>query len=173
MLGDHSETIQIEYDPARISYGDLLVVFWNSHNPAVPAWSHQYKSAIFYHNDEQQRQAFESRDRLEVERGSTIYTEIVPAATFYLAEDYHQKYYLQQYRALANEYRVIYPDILDFINSTAVARVNGYVGGYGTTETLQKELESLGLSPEGVSRILELEERGVAPACPVPFVESG
>ncbi len=125
-------------------------------------------SVIFYHNDEQERQAIESRDELEAETGRTIYTKIVPASTFYLAEDYHQKYYLQQYGELAEEFRAIYPDIEDFIKSTAVARVNGYAGGYGTQETLQKELYSLGLSPEGIDRLLELTERGLNPACPVP-----
>jgi peptide-methionine (S)-S-oxide reductase len=167
-LGDHSETVQIEYDPERITYRDLLDVFWWSHNPYNPSSGTQYMSVIFYHNDEQKMQAIESRDELEAETGRTIYTRIVPASTFYLAEDYHQKYYLQQYGELAEEFRAIYPDIEDFIKSTAVARVNGYAGGYGTQETLQKELDSLGLSPEGIDRVLELAERGLNPACPVP-----
>jgi len=167
-LGNHSETVQIEYDPARISYGDLLDVFWYSHNPAFPQWSSQYKSVIFYHNDEQKRQAIESRDRLEAETDRKIYTEIVRAPTFYIAEDYHQKYYLQQLRELADEFMAIYPEFNDYVNSTAVARVNGYAGGYGTKETLHKELESLGLSPEGIDRVLAIAERGLAPACPAP-----
>jgi peptide-methionine (S)-S-oxide reductase len=167
-LGDHSETVQIEYDPELISYRDLLDVFWWSHNPYYPSSGTQYMSVIFYHNDEQKRQAIESRNELEAETGMTIYTNIVPAATFYPAEDYHQKYYLQKHQEMAKEYKAIYPDIKDFIKSTAVARVNGYAGGYGTPETLQKELGSLGLSPKGIDRVLEFAERGLVPGCPVP-----
>jgi peptide-methionine (S)-S-oxide reductase len=167
-LGDHSETVQIEYDPERISYRDLLDVFWWSHNPYYPSSGTQYMSVIFYHNDEQKMQAIESRDELAAETGRTIYTKIVPASTFYLAEDYHQKYYLQQYGELSEEFKAIYPDIEDFIKSTAVARVNGYAGGYGTQEALQKELDSLGLSLEGIERVLELAARGLNPACLVP-----
>lgn len=148
-------------------YGDLLEVFWHSHNPIHQQWSSQYKSVIFYHNDGQKRQATETKDRLQAETGREIYTGIVPAGTFYLAEDYHQKYYLQQFHELTDEFRAIYPDINDFVNSTAVTRVNGYAGGYGTTETLHKEMESLGLSPEGINRVLNIAERGLAPACPV------
>ncbi len=167
-LGDHSETVQIEYDPERISYRDLLDVFWRSHNPYYPPSGTQYMSAIFYYDDEQKRQAIESRGELEIETGRTIYTKIVPASTFYLAEDYHQKYYLQQHSELAKEFKAIYPDIMDFIKSTAVARVNGYARGFGMQETLQKELDSIGLSPEGIDRVLELAESGLAPACPLP-----
>ena len=92
-LGDHAETIQIDYDPTRISYEELLNVFWESHNPTSPSWSRQYMSAIFYHNEEQQRLAQDTKARQEAKLGTKIYTEIVPYTQFYLAEDYHQKYH--------------------------------------------------------------------------------
>ena len=130
-LGDHTETVQIVYDPTRISYEDLLNVFWHSHNPTMDMMSVQYKSIIFYHNDEQKQIATESKEQLEAEKRSRIFTEIVPAPEFYPAEGYHQKYYLQQVEELAKEFKAKYPDINDFTNSTAVARVNGYVAGYG------------------------------------------
>ena len=60
-LGDHSETIQIDYDPTQVSYQALLDVFWNSHNPTTRSWSRQYASAVFYHSDEQKKLAMESR----------------------------------------------------------------------------------------------------------------
>ncbi|MFC1990048.1 hypothetical protein ACFLVW_05770 [Chloroflexota bacterium] len=62
----------------------------------------------------------------------------------------------------------IYPDVIDFISSTAAARLNGYVGGYGTPETLEKELSGLGLSEAGKMRLLEIADRGLAPCCAVP-----
>jgi len=151
-----------------ITYSDLLDVFWQGHSPFTKAYSRQYMSIIFYHDEEQKRLAEESRDRYESEREMTVYTEIVPAETFYTAEDYHQKYYLQNISGLTQEYRDIYPDFEDFVNSTAVARLNGYAGGYGSQETLESQLDSLGLSPEGRERLLKMAEFGLVSACPVP-----
>ena len=94
-LGDHTETIQIEYDPAQISYQKLLEVFWDGHDPTRPAIPRQYASIIFYHTDEQRRLAQESQEDQAAQCHCQIYTEIVPSTEFYLAEDYHQKY-LQQ-----------------------------------------------------------------------------
>ena len=96
----HAESIQITYDPAKISYADLLEVFWRQIDPTDAGGQfvdrgNQYRSAIFYHNDEQKRLAEESRDRL-VKSGrfkKPIVTEIVKAGPFYKAEEYHQYYY--------------------------------------------------------------------------------
>jgi peptide-methionine (S)-S-oxide reductase len=167
-LGDHSETVQIEYDPAQISYQDLLNVFWHSHNPTMDPRSYQYKSIIFYHNDEQKRLATESKEHREAEIERKIFTEMVPAPEFYLAEEYHQKYYLQDIPELVNEFRAIYPDFNDFINSTAAARVNGYAAGYGTKAALQEELYDLGLSPEGTNKVLDIADRPLVPGCTLP-----
>jgi hypothetical protein len=103
--------------------------------------------------------AFEVRDRMAVETGREILTEIVPFSGFYLAEDYHQKYRLQQDGVLEREFRTIYPNPEDFIASTAAARVNGYLAGYGSLERLRDELDSLGLSTEGRDRLWEKVSR--------------
>ncbi len=145
-LGDHSETIQIDYDPTQISYGDLLDVFWESHNPTSPSWSRQYMSAIFYHNEEQQQLAQDSKARQEAKHGVKIHTELAAYTRFYLAEDYHQKYVLQNKSEFMREFKAMYPDMSDFINSTAAARVNGYLAGGGSAELLQEEGEQLGLT---------------------------
>jgi len=158
-LGDHSETIQIDYDPTVISYEELLDVFWNSHRPTRPAWSRQYMSIVFYHNEEQRKLALESKAHQEARLQHKVYTEIVPASGFYLAEDYHQKYRLQQSPQLVKEFRKIYPNIDGFVASTAVARVNGYVGGHATLERLQAELNDLGLSPKGQEVLVGIVSR--------------
>ena len=155
-LGDHSETIQIDYDLAQVSYRELLDVFWDSHNPEQQHYSRQYMSIVFYHNDEQKRLAMETKDREEAKTEGKIFTEIVPFSEFYLAEDYHQKFRLRQVPELVNEFSAIYPDIDDFIASTAVARVNGYVDGYGTCAALKRELSSFGLSSVGSNKLLNI-----------------
>ena len=131
-------------------------------------WSRQYMSIVFYHNEEQRKLAVESKEREESRLGHDIVTEIIPFSEFYLAEDYHQKYYLRQEPGLFQELNAIYPDIGDLIDSTAMARLNGYVGGYGTPETLEKELNSLGLSEAGQNKLLEIAGRGLVPGCAVP-----
>lgn len=125
-------------------------------------------SIVFYHNDKQKRLAMETKDREEAKKKGKIYTEIVPFSQFYLAEAYHQKYYLRQIPELVKEFSAIYPDTDDFINSTSVARVNGYAGGYGMQDALQDELDSLGLSPAGNSKLLEVADRGLVPGCALP-----
>jgi peptide-methionine (S)-S-oxide reductase len=166
-LGDHSESIEIVFDPVKISYNDLLDVFWKSHNASVRPYSTQYKSIIFYHDEEQHRLALESRDKIEAQTGRKMLTEIRPASTFFQAEDYHQKYYMQRYPELVREMMAIYPDINDYVNSTAVARINGYAGGFGTEESLQEDLGNLGLSPEGMDILREIAGRGLVSVCPV------
>ena len=151
-----------------ISYRDLLEVFWYSHSPTDIPYSDQYKAVIFYHNDEQKALAEETRDSLQASLNRQIFTEITPAGIFYPAEDYHQKYYLRGIPQLEAEVMAKYPDIDDFTLSTAVARANGYAGGFGTPEVLEEELGLLGLSPESEDIIRQLaERRGIIPACPV------
>ncbi|MBN1485722.1 MAG: peptide-methionine (S)-S-oxide reductase [Chloroflexia bacterium] len=158
-LGDHSETIQIDYDPRQISYEQLLDVFWNGHSPTTPSWSRQYASLILYHDEEQQRLAQESLARYEARWQRKIHTQIVPLDTFYLAEDYHQKYRLRGQPKLLREIQAIYPRLEDFVNSTAVARLNGYAAGYGSSEQLDQELGRLGLSPEAQRYLRDLIDR--------------
>ena len=90
-LGDHSETIEIKFDPEVISYKELLEHFFEKHDPTV-VQDTQYKSAIFTHNEEQQRVAEEKKASERVKRGKQIITAIAPASAFYIAEKYHQKY---------------------------------------------------------------------------------
>ncbi len=160
-LAGHTETVEVDFDPAAVSYEELLAVFWRSHNPVSPPYSTQYKSVIFYHNEAQKKLAEESRAREAQRRDRIIQTEIQPFTGFYLAEDYHQKYYLQARPDLARELQAVYPDAGDFVNSTAVARLNGYVGGNGSPETLELEINSYGLSPEARQRLRDLVGRGV------------
>lgn len=98
----HAEAIEILFDPAQVSYAELLDVFWRLIDPTArnrqfADTGSQYRTAIFYHTEEQKRQAEESRARLAKSGKFTapLVTEIVPASTFYPAEEYHQDYYLK------------------------------------------------------------------------------
>lgn len=153
-LGNHSETVQIDYDPTQISYEELLAVFWEAHNPTRRSPSRQYMSLIFTHNEEQRKLAQETKERDAAERGAEIVTEITPLSQFYLAEDYHQKYMLQQRETIMADFQRMYPDMEDFIASTAAARVNGYLGGYGTRASLQRDLDGFGLSKTAEEALL-------------------
>src|SRR5438552_16251835 len=95
----HAEVVQLVYDPTQVTYEKLLDVFWENHNPTTlnrqgPDVGTQYRSAIFYHSDEQKRIAEESKAKLTASGkfSRPIVTEITPASAFYKAEDYHQRY---------------------------------------------------------------------------------
>lgn len=93
----HAETVLVEYDPKEVSYGELLQVFWDSHDPTQvnrqgSDVGTQYRSAIFYYNEAEKREAESSIRELEKKLGRKIATELVPATDFYRAEEYHQKY---------------------------------------------------------------------------------
>lgn len=155
-IGDHSETVQIDYDPTRVSYEELLEIFWTSHCPTSRPWSRQYMSIIFFHNDKQHRLALATRDRENAKNRQKILTDILPFTEFYLAEDYHQKHTLQQQPDFMKEFKAIYPDPKEFVDSTAVARVNGYLAGHGTREQLQSEIDQLGLSEPARQKLLHI-----------------
>lgn len=95
----HAETVEVEYDPSRVSYEKLLDVFWENHDPTTlnrqgPDVGEQYRSAVFFHTPEQQAAAVASKERLEKsgKYKRPIVTEITPVSRFYRAEEYHQRY---------------------------------------------------------------------------------
>lgn len=97
----HAECLRITYDPGEISYDELLEVFWQSHDPTTlnrqgNDVGPQYRSVIFFHNEEQHREAAEWKHKLNESNafGVPVVTEIEPAGPFYPAEDYHENYYL-------------------------------------------------------------------------------
>ena len=154
-LGDHSETIEIEFDPKKISYMTLINLFWESHEPTSRSYSRQYASFVFFHTEEQQKLAQETKKHLEARKRQKVYTEIVPASTFYSAEDYHQKYYLRRHEPLVKEISALYPAADDFTQTTVAAKVNGYLGGNGILDELKQQLKDLELTPEAIDRIVK------------------
>jgi hypothetical protein len=126
-------------------------VFWNAHNPRSPSFSRQYRTAILYHDERQKGLAEETKKQQQ--KQGRIFTDIEPLTQFYLAEDYHQKYYLRSVDILMEDLRALYPQEREFVDSTTAARLNGYLGGFGTLEQLEGELESFGLSERAEQHI--------------------
>ena len=94
----HAEAVEVTFDPARVSYRQLLDVFWQIHDPTQlnrqgPDVGDQYRSAIFTHSPEQQAEAIASRDAEQAKHKRPIVTQIVPAPKFWPAEEYHQRYF--------------------------------------------------------------------------------
>ena len=93
----HAEAVEVWFDPAQVSYAELLQAFWQVHNPTTRNrqgfdFGSQYRSAIFYHDTGQQEAAIASRDAEQQSRRRQIVTQITPASAFYPAEEYHQRY---------------------------------------------------------------------------------
>ena len=93
----HAEVVEVTYDPERVSYEELLQVFWDKHDPTQPnrqAWDggDQYRSVVFFHDAEQKESVLKSKAGEQENRSAPIVMQIEPAPTFYEAEDYHQQY---------------------------------------------------------------------------------
>ncbi|XP_055693137.1 peptide methionine sulfoxide reductase [Lutzomyia longipalpis] len=146
-LGDHTEVIEIHYDPKRITYNQLLELFWNNHEYGLcTKIKRQYASLIVYHTDEQKKIAEESLAYEREQRAPEhITTEILPCDIFYPAEDYHQKYRLQSHKELTQSLGM---DSRLLQTSHVAARLNGYLVGVGGVAQYLKEAKNLGLTPE-------------------------
>jgi methionine-S-sulfoxide reductase len=158
-LGDHSEALQIDFDPNRISYADVLATFWKAHNPSRRSWSRQYRNALFYHDDGQRLAAQASREEIAKQRGRRVRTAIEPLGIFYRAEGYHQKYRLRSRPDFLRDLTRFYPKAKALTDSTAAARLNGYLGGHGSWAQLQGELDGLGLRAENRRQLVALVQR--------------
>lgn len=152
-IGDHTEALQVDFDPKVISYAQLLAIFWRAHSPEAKEWSRQYKAAVFYHDAQQKQAALQSKAALE--KKMTVHTEVLPASTFTLAEDYHQKYQLRNSRVLMQDFSRFYPDARAFTRSTAAARINGLLGGYGSRSAFDAIRTHIGLSPQAEKALLD------------------
>lgn len=161
-IGDHTETVQIDYDPEQISYSELLQLFWKSHQPSTASSGHQYRNAVFFLNKKQEQLAIDSKRKLEKKTKKPVKTHIVPINSFTLAEDYHQKYLLKAH-AIYPVIKARFPSHEDFVDSTLAARLNGYIGGHGSRRQLLEEIDSFELTENNNKMLLKLvTDRGPA-----------
>jgi peptide-methionine (S)-S-oxide reductase len=143
-LGDHTEALEVEFDPTVVSFEKLLEVFWSEHESTAPAYSTQYKAILFFQGAEQERVARSSAKKVAEAKGKPVLTEIRPAGRFWPAEAYHQKYYLRG-SDLMPLFVKAFPADAALVASTAAARANGFEGGYVSLEDLRAELAKAGI----------------------------
>jgi len=164
--------VRIDFDPQVTSYRKLLDIFWASHEPGLDAWNRQYRNAVFALTPAQQALAEQSRDDLRDRLKRPVLTAIEPAKTFFVAEDYHQKYLLRRAESLFADLRSRYASEADLLFSTPATRVNGYLGCNGDLSNLESEVDSIGLSAGGRRELLAFVKDScrapAGPTCPAP-----
>lgn len=140
-MGDHTETVEVDFDPTLVSYEKLLSVFWNNHYPNRDAYKgRQYLSILRYRSEEQRRDIERVKKEMEAVLGEGIETEIAPFESFSLAETRHQKYYLKRYPRALEQIEALFPIPEMLIDSAFAARLNGFVKGFSTRQELITEI---------------------------------
>lgn len=140
-LGDHTETLEVDYDPRVIDYAKLLEIFWTSHSPVARRGNPQYKAAVFYRTPDERELAERRKAEIERARGVPVTTELLPAGRFYRAEDYHQKYYLRRHADLMRVLSDLHRTEEALTDSTLAARLNGLAGRHGDWDGVARSAE--------------------------------
>lgn len=140
-MGDHTVTVQMEFDAKVISFEEIAELFWNSHNPMNinDYKGRQYMSLLFYGDGKQQaaiQRVVDKRKKL----GLAPETEIAPYSEFYAAESRHQKYYLKRHPNAMEKLSLLYPSEDELVSSTLAARLNGLAKGYTNLEHIKNEI---------------------------------
>lgn len=139
--------MQIDFNPKEIAFAEIVELFWKNHNPLRGIRSRQYMAAIWYHDDAQRDIIDAAKVTTERRLDAEVQTPVLPLDVFYNAEDYHQKYRLQ-HSPLMTYFQQAYQNFEDFNNSTAAARLNGFVAGHGRRELLEEESDGYGIPRE-------------------------
>lgn len=157
-IGDHVEAVEVTFDPRRISYEELLAVFWSSHPSGLAPGPTRVATGIFYRGPEQRRAAEASRRRVAAATGEAVYSRVAPAGRFWPAEPRHQKFTLQRLAPrLVAEETARDPG---FLGSTAAARLNGWLQGFGGEAALAAAARWLETTPAELERRLDPERPG-------------
>jgi peptide-methionine (S)-S-oxide reductase len=156
-LGNHTEALQIDFDPNVISFEEVVEFFWSNHNPLRHGISRQYMAAVWYH-DESQREIIEKTGKAVASKlGGKIQTPVLPLEVFYLAEGYHQKYRLQQ-KSLMKHFARMYSDAAGFVDSTVAARLNGFLYRYGSRDLFNRESDGYGIPTDELLQAISFRE---------------
>lgn len=153
--GDHLEAVELVFDPALVSYDDLLAVFWASHPAAGAPGPSRTREAVLWLDDEQRRAALASRRAVARRAGEPIGSAVLPAGRFWPAERMHQKFHLQRLApGLVAELAPRFGGLDALLASTAAARLNAHLGGFPAPGAIDDAAAELGLAPEELRRRL-------------------
>lgn len=161
--GGGAETVQLDFDPSRVTYEELVEDFFTFHDATQAPESGWAMSAIFVDGPDQEGIARTVMQRVQGHSKGIIKTHILPADDFRLAGESQQKHALQGNTALLAEFRALYPDFSDLVDSAAATRVNAYLAGFGTDQQLRAEIDRLGLSAAGRDQLLAASPAAVCP----------
>ena len=157
-IGDHTESFKVSYNEEEIIFEDLMRWYFLSPNTCARSYKTQYDSIVFYNNKEEKEIAEKIMKEYGDEYKVKYNVRLEPYKNFYLAEDYHQKYYLQLSKEINKDIRAIYPSTREFINSTAAMKLNSYLKAKGALEGLKQEIDLLGLTEDNKKILLEIVE---------------
>ncbi|TWT16030.1 peptide-methionine (S)-S-oxide reductase [Planomicrobium sp. CPCC 101079] len=156
-LGDHTETVEIDFNPEVLNFEDVLLHFWKNHYPNRDNYKgRQYISLLRYHSGEQKEAIDKVKAGMEKELGEAIETDIAPFNGFTLAEERHQKYYLKRYPKALDQLEILYPSPELLVDSTFAARLNGFVKGFGNREALKLEIAGWPIKEEHRQYLIDL-----------------
>lgn len=158
-LGDHTEALQLDFDPTVVDYEAILAHVWSAHDPTQTRGSRQrgkqqYRAVVWVHDEAQRAIATRTGVASAQARGGTLATPIEAAGPFYRAEDYHQKYRLRTDDLLLRELRQRFGSDRGMVDATVSARVNGWLAGWGRRRDMEEALPTMGLSPAAMKRLL-------------------
>ncbi|MDE1548883.1 peptide-methionine (S)-S-oxide reductase [Jeotgalibaca caeni] len=156
-IGDHTETIEVIFDPTILSCADLLRLFWQSHDATKDRSykERQYISLLVLQNEEQKQIAEQVRTEEETRQGRPIDTEVQLLTPFYPAEPHHQKYYLRRFKNATARIQSLFPTEEAFIQATISARLNGFVREKTKLPAIKEEIATWGLEEAAYQTLLD------------------
>lgn len=157
-LGDHTEVVEVTFEPDRISFAMIVELFWSRHNPVNinDYKGRQYQSLLMYDSEEQLHSMQDVLGTLEEQGKGRPDTEIVPRSVFYPAENRHQKYYLKRYPDAVRHLEALYPSEEALTGGTLAARLNGLAKGYTNLTRIVQEIEAWPVSMEERQKLIRL-----------------
>lgn len=155
-LGNHIEVIEVDYNPAVITYEGLVKAYFEYYDATVRPYSQRVKSVVFYRTNKEKRIASNIKAQVSKQVNQALFTEIDPVDVFYLAESEHQLSYLKKETSLYGEITQIFPDEELQLLSVLASKLNGIIAGFGSEEQVLLVLKDSGLSTASMNRVKEI-----------------